>query len=182
MNLKDHPQAVRRRVAEVAIEALERRYIETKNPLFVFEAIARREGIAPPKWVMQYLDTAAKALFELVGEAREQKLGRLPDRISKALAMKRPQGKDDIFKEYLADLWSWPEWFNTGAAVAAMTRGETPMTLTDAITAVAREFDYQLVEGKPEPGGDLQVSKVKRAWAKFERQFPDWKVNKSSFW
>src|SRR5258708_3969119 len=178
MSSNDDRAELQRRAQQAAVNAAERQYRESKNPLFVFEAYShcRHEGLAIPDWVFRYFDDVAKALGALVDQTRAGPAIDEPNRqISEAFGIAAGRGQPTMFARFV-DRWQNWEWLSLAVNVDEYMRSGR-YNETGAIDQVAE--DLAMIEkeavamgvtefAQPTP----QKSKIRAAWKRYQQEFP----------
>lgn len=172
--------AARRRAQQNVIDAAEREFRSTGNPVFLWEAYlrARREGLPMPEWIFCYLDDAARQLGALVDQAEAGRSISEPDaQIARAFRMKVGRGKDTVFVQFVRRRLNF-EWLAIGEDVAEHIR--SGMNETDAIAQVAddmadveqqaQEAGYVTSADEPAVNPTPSGSTVRQAWLRYKQE------------
>lgn len=155
-----------------------RRFVHSQNPMFAWEAYraARDLGDAPPEWVLQYLDDAAgKFWSEFLGYAVSGGPN-TPERcFAQAFGISAPgkTGRGTIWSRFCELTIGTPgNWKLLGSTVAWILRDwrqrddGAPQKEMAAIEEAVRRYN---IEHRP----TVSRSTVWRAWARYQREFPD---------
>jgi hypothetical protein len=174
-------EAVHRQAQQNVIDAAEREFRSTGNPVFAWDAYlrARHEGLAIPEWICCYLDDAARQLGALVDQAESGQSITEPDaQIARAFQMKVGRGKDTVFVQFVRR-WRDFEWLAIGEEVAGHIRrgiGETDAIRyvaaeMDAVERAAQEAGYvKSADDEPAVNPTPSASTVRKAWLRYKQE------------
>jgi hypothetical protein len=176
-------EELRRGAQQRAIDAAERQYRETRNPVFAWDSFARSRAdrLAIPEWVLAYFDGAARQLGSLVEKAQASETISGPaDKIAAALGM-TSKGAGTVFSRFSDVFLDW-EWAAIGEEVAAYVRDGDKETI--AIENVVKDHARIRMAalrrgyfvGEPDPS----QSTITRAWKRYQNSFPERCVKKSA--
>ncbi|HZK91011.1 MAG TPA: hypothetical protein VFC56_12765 [Stellaceae bacterium] len=169
---REEIDALGRAAQERAIEAARKNFVDTRIPLFVWEAYARcRHGDIPlPEWVLIHFDETARRLGALDEKARSGNLPR--DHRAETIAAfgMNVEGRGSVFARY-ADRWpgDW-EWVAIGESVAEHVRAGK--MVKSAIGDVVEQLACEYAVAAPGPKAVPSEDAVKAAWYRYKAAFP----------
>jgi hypothetical protein len=160
--LRHYDQVLQSDIAKRFIDLQRSKYADTRNPLYAWRAFQEARGfdLPVPSWVLEYLDGAARNLYNLTSTKRRP--SKAASAIAEAIGMKR-KGK-------------------TGAGTVFSRHDETQDLMIACEVHWRLDWGHKLTYAYEYVADKHRISSatVSRAWNKYKKLFPRRRHDKKS--